>query len=29
MPDDAYRHAVEAAVARLVRERFGLPDFSC
>jgi hypothetical protein len=28
MPDDAYRQAMEAAVARLVRHHFGLPDFS-
>ncbi len=28
MPDQAYRHATEAAVARLVRHHFGLPDFA-
>lgn len=28
MPEDAYRQATEAAIARLVRQRFGLPDFT-
>ena len=28
MPDDAYRQALDAAVARLVRHHFGLPDFT-
>jgi hypothetical protein len=28
MPADAYRHAVDAAVARLVRQQHGLPEFS-
>jgi hypothetical protein len=28
MPDEAYRQATEAAIARLVRQQFGLPDFT-
>jgi hypothetical protein len=28
MPDEAYRHATEAAVARVVRHHYGLPDFT-
>jgi hypothetical protein len=28
MPDEAYHQATDAAVARLVRQHFGLPDFS-
>jgi hypothetical protein len=28
MPDEAYRRATDAAIARLVRHHFGLPDFT-